>query len=653
MIINRPNTATRRLYHLHAYKVRSPATVNSPAVKILSSSHPRVRPIRPFRSFSPISVSTSTSVSTQNRPLSSSAKMSEPTKATKRPRSRPETYEEALRRLSLLQSNKQIVNLFGNDSSAPKKTEDINALAMPEMLAWLSRAGYTPASLTESGLRVVHVAGTKGKGSVSTLVSSILTEYTGASHEFPDGRRRKLVGDKVGLYTSPHVLSVRERIQLNGVPISRELFTKYFFELWDRLSEAAREKGDLLPASSIQTRTTSVEPQSTTTEETVEGKEEEEDEYDGPATKPFYFRFLTLLAFHVFAREGVRSAVVECGIGGEYDPTNILEAECVTASVITQLGIDHVSMLGDTLPKIAWHKAGIFKEGRWAYTRALRGEEGEEVMKVLRQRASHEKDRGITPLTEVQDSEVEKWWNSDFGQRIARDAKLRGPFQKYNMALAVNAAREHLFRMGMTLGEFTNHKRLKDMPEDFVKGLMKASLRGRCEKFHDRNHRTDWFIDGAHTEDSLRGVGEWFAGRGEYFDREEQPRVLLFNQQDRDPAALIRALLSGFGDRKKKSEFNLAIFTRNEEKPPGDGESRRDLSVQEKARDAFLELVGEEAHVETFTMDSVEASVELIWRNANRDKKDPWCDVLVTGSFHLVGAVLKTIDSWGRSGVKD
>ncbi|KAK4208524.1 folylpolyglutamate synthase [Rhypophila decipiens] len=647
MITNRLNTSTRQLCQLfHTCQLRSRSALTLAASKIhlrtlhLSHRHLQVGPIRPVQLFSP--TSTSTSMSTQKRPLSSSsssAKMSEPTKR----RRRVETYEEALRRLSLLQSNKQIVNLFGNDSSAPK-TEDINAQAMPEMLAWLARAGYTPSSLTESGLRVVHVAGTKGKGSVSTLVSSILTEYRNDYYELPDGTRKNPVGNKVGLYTSPHVLSVRERIQLDGVPISRELFTKYFFELWDRLSEAAREKGDLLPASSIQTRTSLEQPQSTTTE-TAEGKEEEEDEYDGPATKPFYFRFLTLLAFHVFVREGVRSAVVECGIGGEYDPTNILEPECVTVSVITQLGIDHVSMLGDTLPKIAWHKAGIFKEGRWAYTRALQGEEGEEVMKVLRQRSVHElpdKTRGFTILTPVEDSEVEEWWNSEVGQKIARGAKLQGPFQKYNMALAAKAAKHHLFWMGLFLGKSD----LKDMPEDFVKGLMKASLRGRCEKLHDRLHRTNWFIDGAHTEDSLRGVGEWFAGRKEYFEAEE-PHILLFNQQDRDPAVLIRALLSGLGDRKK-SEFTVAIFTRNEEKPPGDGEPPRDLSVQEKARDAFLEVVGEEADVETFTMDSVAASVELIWQYANMGKEDPWSDVLVTGSFHLAGAVLKTIDRWGR-----
>ena len=120
------------------------------------------------------------------------------------------SYDDALRRLSQLQSNKTITNLFSNtDPNNAPPTGDLNALAMPEMLAWLSRTGYTPSSLAASGLRCVHVAGTKGKGSVSTLIASILTQYATPENT-------NTLGDKVGLYTSPHVLSVRERIQING-----------------------------------------------------------------------------------------------------------------------------------------------------------------------------------------------------------------------------------------------------------------------------------------------------------------------------------------------------------------------------------------------------------------------------------------------------
>ncbi|KAM7198247.1 folC protein [Naviculisporaceae sp. PSN 640] len=569
-------------------------------------------------------------------PLSSSRKLStQASKMASVKKRRPETYEEALRRLSLLQSNKTIVNLFGDQNTAAptNKTQDLNALAMPEMLAWLSRAGYTPSSLTASGLRCVHVAGTKGKGSVSTLISSVLTEYTDSTFS------------AVGLYTSPHVVSVLERIQLNGEPISQEKFTIYFFELWDRLSEAARQAGDLLPSTGSIQSSTSASPD----EQSVTG-EEDEDAYDGPQTKPFYFRFLTLLAFHVFVREGVKSAVIECGIGGEYDPTNILEAECVTASVITQLGIDHVSMLGDTVPKIAWHKGGILKKGVKGFTRNLgqsQSRDGQNVMEVLRQRAD---EKGAT-LEVVDDNDVESWWGGQVGREVAREARLQGPFQKYNMALAAKAAREHLLRIGVPLDSeqslFAREGKLEELPEKFVSGLKKASLRGRCEVLKEEN--IEWFVDGAHTEDSLRGVGEWFAGKVRSSDGEDEVWILLFNQQDRDPGVLVRSLLAGVGADEKRPVFTHAIFTRNEEFAPSLEEGPRDLLVQEKTQTAFQQVVGsgEEAgvRVEMWTEEAVGPSLELVRKIIAQKGKEGKArgKVLVTGSFHLVGAVLNNI----------
>ena len=135
---------------------------------------------------------------------------------------------------------------------------------------------------------------------------------------------------KVGLYTSPHLLSVRERIRINSKPISEELFTRYFFEVWDKLETAAQAR--------------------------------EADK----RIKPVYFRFMTLLAFHTFVREQVDVAVLEVGVGGEFDSTNIVTTPAVTG--ITSLGIDHVGVLGGTIEEIAWHKGGIPKDGSPAYT---------------------------------------------------------------------------------------------------------------------------------------------------------------------------------------------------------------------------------------------------------------------------------------------
>ena len=146
---------------------------------------------------------------------------------------------------------------------------------------------------------VIHIAGTKGKGSVAALCASAL----------------QAAGYKVGLYTSPHLDDYAERIQINGQQIPHE-------ELISRVEE-------LKPLiDSI--------PELTT------------------------FEITTGLAFDYFARQGVTAAVIEVGLGGRLDATNIVTP---LVSVITSISYDHTQLLGDTLAKIAYEKAGIIKPG--------------------------------------------------------------------------------------------------------------------------------------------------------------------------------------------------------------------------------------------------------------------------------------------------
>ena len=154
---------------------------------------------------------------------------------------------------------------------------------------------------------------------------------------------------KVGLYTSPHLVSVRERICINGTPISEEQFAAAFFHVWSML--------DLSSSSQ----------------------------------KPTYFRLLTLMSFHVFMSEGVDAAVYEVGVGGEYDSTNVFDVPAATG--VTSLGIDHVRTLGRTLPEISWHKAGIFRKGSPAFT----VEQESEAIKTLEDRA-REKEAVLTQV---------------------------------------------------------------------------------------------------------------------------------------------------------------------------------------------------------------------------------------------------------------
>lgn len=471
-------------------------------------------------------------------------------------------YPEALRRLSELQSNRHVTHLF--DTPAP--SGDRNAAAIPEMLTWLSRAGYSPRDLCQ--LRHIHVAGTKGKGSICAYAASML---------------RKCGRTPVGTYTSPHLVSPRERIAIDGEPVSQDVFAAAFFDVWERFSAAAQRDG--MTAAQA----------------------------DGPTTKPFYFRFLTILAWHIFMTEGVGDAVMECGIGGEYDATNILPAEAVSAAVVGQLGIDHVAMLGGTVEEIAWHKAGILKPGRKAFTRRLDGQPG--VMSVLRSRAE---EKGAT-LVEVDDGAVEAWG----GVKGA----LEGDFQKFNQALAVLAVKEHLGLDSTTLG---------DIPREMVDGLAAAKLRGRGEVIEQDGMR--WLLDGAHTKDSLEGVAAWLArDLGQ-----EETVVLIFNQQERNASELLRTLLEAVrAITNRPTVFSHAIFTTNDLSKAEEGEVR-DLAVQKQAAATMASLCPDTYKRTCNNIPDAVAEAKRAVAAKHGSEK-----VLVTGSMHLAGGVLRTLEPEG------
>ncbi|OAQ66984.1 folylpolyglutamate synthase [Pochonia chlamydosporia 170] len=466
------------------------------------------------------------------------------------------TYQDALEKLTSLQSNRTITQLFdttqGNNQPPAR---DLNALAIPEVTRWLERAGYTTQDLTR--MRHIHVAGTKGKGSVCAFATSLLRQY-----------------GTVGTYTSPHLVSPRERIAINGEPVSQAQFASAFFELWDRFTESARREGV------------------------------DVDVAEGPTTKPFFFRFLTIMAWHIFLTEGVTNVVMECGIGGEYDATNILPARAVSAAVISQLGIDHVAMLGETVEEITWHKAGILKDGVKGFT--VKAEAS--VMRVLRERAAEKN----ATLVEVDSGEIEAWGGVE--------GNLKGGFQKLNQALAVMAVKEH---MGISGG-------LGVIPSEMVKGLREATLRGRCEVVRDGDGT--WLLDGAHTKESLVEVARWL---GQNVDEGEEV-VLVFNQQERNAGELLAGFLEAAERVMGRYVFVSALFTRNEMKGVGDG----DVTVQEGAARKMTEVV---PGCTTAVFDNIEDTIEhartLI---QNKDKKQG--KVLVTGSMHLVGGALRVLE---------
>ena len=222
-------------------------------------------------------------------------------------------------------------------------------------------------------LRAVHVAGTNGKGSVSHLIASVLQSQ----------------GYKTGLYTSPHLVDFRERMRINGemIPESKVID---FVERW--------QKGG----------------------------------YTGD--KPSFFELTMMMAFDWFAAENVDYAVIEVGMGGRLDSTNILEP---LLSVVTNISWDHTQFLGDTLPKIAAEKAGIIKSG----IPAVIGEAEGEVAEVFRRRA-----REVGTTLRQAFAEVDEAANE------ALQCPLAGSYQKKNVNTA-RVAVDELRRAGVEISD--------------------------------------------------------------------------------------------------------------------------------------------------------------------------------------------------------
>ncbi|KAI9743657.1 MAG: Folylpolyglutamate synthetase [Claussenomyces sp. TS43310] len=493
------------------------------------------------------------------------------------------SYARCLLLLDKLASNRTVVSMIGSSA------KDMNAQAMPEMFEWVRKAGYAVEDFNK--LRAVHVAGTKGKGSVCAMVSTILQQYSARGSTTETGgliEEKKGLG-KIGLYTSPHLITPRERIRIDQVPLSQELFARYFFELWDRFSASAAAEHHPDPTS--------------------------------PETKPGYFRYLTIMAFHVFLQEGVETAVVECGIGGEYDSTNILQKAAVTVGAITKLGIDHVGMLGQTIESIAWHKAGIFKNG----VKALTVPQQAEAIAVLEQRAQ---EIGCPLKT------VSRRKDLDSGKV---KLGLEGDFQKDNASLAVEVAGTYLAEAG-----FGGLVKDEDLPDEFIKALKDTRWEGRCEI--KKLGRMMWCIDGAHTLDSVEHTAKWFAGKLAESKQEEGQAILLFNQQDRDGPALLKALNNTLKTATGMDRiFQSAIFCANTPFKPGphtEAELQyQDLAIQKKMAKAWDDIEPECPSTVLHSVQEAMASAEAM----SQDKANNL--VLVTGSLHLVGAFLKVSEA--------
>ena len=299
-----------------------------------------------------------------------------------------------------------------------------------------------------SSASIIHVAGTNGKGSTCAYMNSVLTE----------------AGYKVGMFTSPHLVSVRERMRINHSLISEQIFVEIYKKLVDfveQYKQYSEENSDNI----------------------IEEKTEKKVDYI-----PTFYEFLFFMAMLYFEEQKTEVIILETGLGGRLDATNVIDAPKVT--VITEIGMDHMEYLGDTYEKIAKEKAGIIKNGSKIIYCANR----QEVAKVMEERAKECQVlcKCVEKLGKQDYRFVDKKIDFSFLSRyygyIPITVRTCALYQVENAKLALSALEE----LDM------------DIPlEAMQKGMEYCKWEGRMEEI-----LPGVFLDGAHNQDGITAFVE-------------------------------------------------------------------------------------------------------------------------------------------------
>jgi dihydrofolate synthase/folylpolyglutamate synthase len=379
-------------------------------------------------------------------------------------------------------------------------------------------------------LTAIHVAGTNGKGSVVATAEALLISP----------------GRKIGRYSSPHLIDFRERITVDSVPIPEKAVLE-FLEKW---IPAAEELG---------------------------------------AT---FFELTTALAFDWFVRQKVDIAVIETGLGGRLDSTNVIKPR---VAAVTSIGLDHTDLLGDTLEAIAREKAGIFKRG----AAAVIGEPAPQIRSLLVKCAN---EAGAAPIIAIDDelgvSDVEVsargtsfvLTRGSESQRVT--TPLIGAFQARNTAIAMATVAVLGGEYALPPGETSN-------------ALARVFLPGRFQRWRR------FIFDVAHNPDGARTVADSLRALSPPSPRTALVAVLA----DKDWKGIIDALAP---------VVDRFVFTNA---PSAPAERRWDPALAK----AFAESRGVESDLEP----ELDKALEIAERSGET--------VLVTGSFHTVGDVMSRL----------
>ncbi|KAG5860160.1 folypolyglutatmate syntahse [Encephalitozoon hellem] len=478
---------------------------------------------------------------------------------------------EYIEKLKRLQSNTRTLKIQVTEGSDEGKKYARRRMDYFRKL--LKIVGISSHSIND--LNIVHIAGTKGKGSTCAIVDSILRNY----------------GVYTGLYTSPHLTDVRERIRVNGKLMQHSKFSQYVDEVYHKIT---KESSDRMPS---------------------------------------FFEFMTILAFYVFVHEKVNGAIIEVGIGGLYDCTNVIRNPVVVG--ITSLGFDHMEVLGNTIEEISAAKAGIFKPSVQVFVAYGNSVSALNVLK------SHANQVGC-PLSVCPSISL---YTSDRGEVCLG---LDGEAQGCNASLALQLSHFYLTNYRRQVSSIIDHPPLLTLSPKAKKGGLLFLVSDKCLESLCRTHWPGRFqvifyngvhlhLDGAHTVESISLCASWFESRSRMKElgRNECFRGLLYYcRGPRDFRDHVKIL--------SKLDFDIVLLSPGIVNVP----DASDPNVWEfENRIGCIEETWKEIAPETPIVSFKCISDSIDWFYLQRAHSRHFrTELLVTGSLYLVGGVLSLIN---------
>lgn len=302
----------------------------------------------------------------------------------------------------------------------------------------------------DKDMKIIHVAGTNGKGSTCSFVNNILMA----------------AGKTVGMFTSPHLVKINERIKINGQDISDDKFFRAFLDVKEMVDKIIKEGGE----------------------------------------HPTFFEYIFLVGIRALSEAKVEYGIFEVGLGGRLDATNIFEEPLV--SIITSVSMDHMEILGDTIEKIAMEKAGIIK----AEVPVVYYGEDKKVDRIIKKEVEKKKTIGFS----IKNSDIKI--NSKTNKAI--DFCFANSYDKYG-CFEVPFVMEYQTR-NAALAICATKLILKDLDEETIgKGLKNTVWSGRMELVSERT-----YIDGAHNYDGVLQFKEYV---NELMHKENAKAYILFS----------------------------------------------------------------------------------------------------------------------------